>query len=428
VTNNVLHLKTAPSTPHLIPPSSKHLAKRRSELTPSPKYKRQEEDLAAVQEDLITLGGRVYMTDVTLAGQIFTLVIDTGSSDTWVASSSFQCLNPSTLSPISPQYCGFNTPYNTRNSSTWRPIRGHGFSVHYTGGEFLLGDLGTEELGIGDVYLGREPTVVVRQTIGVVDEGYWLGDGMSSGLIGLAYSALVSGARTLGYGSVMYTLTKEDWIPPVFSLALSRPTVKYPMAGGMLAIGGIPDIPHDDHFVTVPIQPLASGVYAFYAVKVDGFDITPPTPEPASSSSASSKSSPRMLDPATFKVKMIFDSGSSLLYLPNAITDYIASLFDPPAKYNASSDLFIVPCNASAPRVGIIIGGKSFYIHEDDLMNKSPGAVGGPGVGAPRGMCALAVQRAGKGSLVLGDSWLKNVLVVFDLEDHEIRIAARENY
>lgn len=146
------------------------------------------------------------MTDVTLAGQPYTLVIDTGSSDTWVASSSFQCLNPNTMSPISPRYCGFNTPYNPKNSSTWVPIQGHGFSVHYTGGEFLLGDLGTEQLGIGDVSLGSDPALVVKQTIGVVDEGYWLGDGVSSGLMGLAYSALVSGARTLRYGSVMDTL------------------------------------------------------------------------------------------------------------------------------------------------------------------------------------------------------------------------------
>jgi len=30
-------------------------------------------------------------------------------------------------------------------------------------------------------------------------------------------------------------------VPPVFSLALSRPTVATPAPGGLLAIGGIPD-------------------------------------------------------------------------------------------------------------------------------------------------------------------------------------------
>jgi hypothetical protein len=31
------------------------------------------------------------------------------------------------------------------------------------------------------------------------------------------------------------------------------------------------------------------------------------------------------------------------------------------------------------------------------------------------GQCVLAAQRAGQGSLLLGDTWLKNVLVVFDI-------------
>lgn len=229
--------------------------------------------------------------------------------------------------------------------------------------------------------------------------------------------------------------TGEDWIAPIFSLALSRPTVKNPTAGGMLAIGGIPDVPHDKNFTTVSIQPMASGVYAYYAINIDGFDITPPSKSSSTRHESRQRAHERkrqillsVMDPESLKLKMIIDSGSSLLYFPDAITDYIASLFKPPAKYNASSDLFIVPCNAAAPRIGIIIGGKSFYIHNDDLMNKSPGAVGGPGIGAPKGMCALAVQRAGKGSLVLGDTWLKNVLVVFNLEANEIKVAERENY
>lgn len=45
-----------------------------------------------------------------------------------------------------------------------------------------------------------------------------------------------------------------------------------------------------------------------------------------------------------------------------------------------------------------------------------------------RRTCTLAIQRAGGGGNTLGDSWMKNVLVVFDLKDNEIRIAARENY
>jgi hypothetical protein len=80
-----------------------------------------------------------------------------------------------------------------------------------------------------------------------------------------------------------------------------------------------------------------------------------------------------------------------------------------------NSNTYIVSCTALAPRVGVIIGGRTFFISEDDLMNRGPGAVGGGNVGAANGECAVAVQKAMGGTLVLGDTWLKNVLVVFDV-------------
>lgn len=112
---------------------------------------------------------------------------------------------------------------------------------------------------------------------------------------------------------------------------------------------------------------------------------------------------------------MIIDSGTSLLYFPDDIAQYVGSLFNPPARYNSVSNTYIVNCTAKAPRVGVRIGGQSYFISEDDLMNRGPGAVGGSSVGAGRGECAVAVQKALGGTLVLGDTWLKNVVVVFDL-------------
>lgn len=205
VTTNILHLKAVSYAPDLMPPSSKHLAQRRLELSPSllTPVKRQFGD---IQTQLVTLGGRVYMTDVTLGGKPFSLVIDTGSSDTWVAASYFQCLNPDSVAPTAPISCGFNASYDPKSSQTWKAIPKFGFSVNYTGGEFLSGKMGTELLGIGDAGIGDGSTLKVNQTIGVVETGYWQGDGLSSGLMGLAYPALVSGAQTLQYNSSMFTL------------------------------------------------------------------------------------------------------------------------------------------------------------------------------------------------------------------------------
>ncbi|KAI8931767.1 hypothetical protein NX059_011407 [Plenodomus lindquistii] len=414
-------LMALPNAPHMIPPSSRHLFHRRFAPNPDTLTKRQ---LGDVQEQLITLGGRVYMTPVTLGSQTFTLVIDTGSSDTWVAAAFFTCLNANNRAPATPTNCGFNASYDPNTSPTWKSIPDFDFSVNYTGGEFLRGELGTEQLGIGGVSEGGEPVLVVEQTIGVVEEGYWVGDGVSSGLMGLAYPALVSGADTLGYNSSMFSLTAADSINPIFSLALSRPTLDNPTGGGYLAVGGVPPISYDPDYITTPTLPAIANIYAWYSLTVTGFNISLPT-------SRLRPSRPRPVrnpKPLTSPTPFIIDSGSSLIYAPDSITDYIATSFMPPATFNTRTGMWIVKCNARAPRVGVIIEGKTFWISEEDLMNRGPGAVGGPGMGAQKGYCVLGVQRMGEGSAVLGDVWLKNVLVVFDVKGGRTRVAGREVY
>jgi hypothetical protein len=169
--------------------------------------RRQNYPNANVNEDLIGVGGRIYITNVTIASQKFALVIDTGSSDTWVATSDFQCEDPNDGSSIDNSYCNLPSYYDPASSSTWRSIN-YNFSVDYAGGEFLYGDMGTENFGIGGVSRGQKPYTTVKQTIGAVNQGYWIGDGISSGLMGLAYPALARGVNTrqLNYTSVLYTL------------------------------------------------------------------------------------------------------------------------------------------------------------------------------------------------------------------------------
>lgn len=162
--------------------------------------------MANVQEELITLGGRVYMTRVTFGSRVYALVLDTGSSDTWVASSTLSCRDPNG-NVVATSNCRFGPLYNTSLSRSYRAYNPRqSFSVNYTSGEYLQGILATELFGIGDVGAGYAPRQIVNQTIGLVQQGYWNGDGTSSGLMGLAYSRLASGSSTIGYEAVMFSL------------------------------------------------------------------------------------------------------------------------------------------------------------------------------------------------------------------------------
>ncbi|KAF1997298.1 LUC7-domain-containing protein [Amniculicola lignicola CBS 123094] len=330
------HVLTLESTTQHLPPSYLHPlhprnhAKRYNSIhdTSTQFGEDQEpaqEDIASIQQALQTLGGRVYMTNLTLGGNEYTFVIDTGSSDTWIASSSFECLSRTTSSP----------------------------------------------------------------------------------------------------------LPRSAYIPKIFSLALGRPTKDNPTEGGLIAIGGIPDIPYKGPFVSVPIRPLVSMAFAFYSIPAGGFVVKPPQKPLVQSSSSQSKLEAQnqiVIKPDTEQsdkeLQMVIDSGTSLIYLPDQIADYVANLFIPAATYNVLSNLYLVSCTARAPQFAILIAGRRFWISEGDLLNNEglTGIVGGSG----EATCVLAIQRKGNGDAVLGDAFLRNVVSVFDLGEGEMRFAARE--
>lgn len=85
-----------------------------------------------------------------------------------------------------------------KDSTTFEKIPERRFNVSYTDGEFLEGEMGTERFEIGGL--------VVRQTIGVVERGWWIGDGISSGLMGLAYPILASNNWVMNYTSAVFSL------------------------------------------------------------------------------------------------------------------------------------------------------------------------------------------------------------------------------
>lgn len=204
MTDNVINLEVGNSFMGALTPSSEYLASlRRNAIW---KAKRQSDDVADVQENLIALGGRVYMANITLGSRVYALVLDTGSSDTWAAQTGFTCKND-VGTTVRTATCGFGPLYNTAVSPSFKAYSPtQTFGVNYTSGEYLKGILATELFGIGDVGAGYAPRQIVNQTIGVVQQGYWDGDGVSSGLMGLAYSRLASGSSSIGYESVIFTL------------------------------------------------------------------------------------------------------------------------------------------------------------------------------------------------------------------------------
>ena len=104
-------------------------------------------------------------------------------------------------------------------------------------------------MGLQDVVIAG---VTAQNTqVGVINSAFWLGDNVTSGLLGLAFPVLTKafrGDERLEYDPVVTTMIKQGAIAPVFSLALDRNG-----DGGFLALGGIPPGNFSSEFASTPI-------------------------------------------------------------------------------------------------------------------------------------------------------------------------------
>ncbi|KAL9601573.1 MAG: hypothetical protein Q9219_002407 [cf. Caloplaca sp. 3 TL-2023] len=344
----------------------------------------------------------VYFTDITFGTETFKAVVDTGSADTWLIQSGFQCVTrgrfPVTLPEAS---CRFGPQYIP--STTFKQLPEENFNTTYADGEVLTGIVGTERVTLGGI-------TVENQQIGLVNYAAWNGDNSSSGLIGLAFPnitsvfsgsnpALDSESTALAYSPLFTSMYSQGLVAPVFSLAIERGEE----SGGLLALGGLPPVRHSPYFACAPFQKRAlrgqtSSDYQYYYINIDGLTY--------------GNQSKRV------NLQADIDSGTSLIFLPSETAYEINKLFDPPAVVDGSRGQYVVDCAAKAPRFGISIGHHTFYINPQDLVIKTQD-----------GSCITGITESGLNRPgVLGDVFLKNVLAVFDIGASEMRFAAREFY
>ena len=87
---------------------------------------------------------------------------------------------------------------------------------------------------------------IPKQQVALATKGYWTGDGISTGILGLGMSGLTEAfagepgneslSNVVSYSPLVDTMSNSSAdIPPVFSLGLSRKS-----ADSFLALGGVP--------------------------------------------------------------------------------------------------------------------------------------------------------------------------------------------
>lgn len=385
---------------------------------------------------LAIAGGSVFLAPVTIGGQQFYVVIDTGSSDPWLVDSDFTCISAVDFTQIDEGDCYFGALYDKTRSTTYETFPDRSLNLSYADGETLNGLMGREAFTMGGVtFPGQE--------FGMVDYALWHGDGVSSGLIGFAYRSLTSmyagtnpkaavPGTALKYNPFFDNLYRNNVTAPIFSMALTRDPQRTGQ-GGVMGLGGIPDIPYAPTWISAPILPVGinttSGeiIYQFYTVTVDGFAISSDQgaqfasiPDARQNPRKTALRGPR--DPRnrnSSSVNAIVDSGTTLVYLSDELALAVAQAFDPPGGLNETLDLYTVPCDATPPIFGASIGGKVFSVNPQDMMLQ---------IDADTCMSGIQGNHGPAGLWILGDVWMKAVLCVFDIGASRMGFAGRQFY
>lgn len=373
----------------------------------------------AVSDDYSTS----FIASIEFANEMFQVIIDTGSSDTWLAETGYQCVDATTQALRPESYCDFGTLYNV--SSTFKQIPNENFNIEYGDGEFLTGIFGTEQVTIAGI-------TVKNQQVALANYAGWYGDGIASGILGLAFPALTSAyagndpshdsqATEIPYNPIFTNMYTEGNVAPMFSLAINRGNIP-----GLMAFGGLPPVTFFPFFASVPFQVLtiqdaATSVngkpqYGFYAININAI-VYPGSKH--TTFSTGTWPSPLRKPANASHIQAIVDSGTILNYFPTAISSAINAQFGPSTECDPTQGVCFVDCDATVPKVGVTISGRTFYINPQDLILD---------VGIGDNTCITGIYDGGQGPYILGDVFLKNVLAVFDVGASQMRFAAREFY
>lgn len=239
-----------------------------------------------------------------------------------------------------------------------------------------------------------------------MSEGQWAFNGDTSGLLGLGGDMLANlwhanASNPTHYQPLLYQMVSQGIIAPNFTLGLAQ-------NGGYLGLSGfIPDIPHNDEWITTPMpaysnDPQNGIAYGYYKIYVESIDFY-------------TSGSIRIKYP--YRNYMIVDSGTSTNIFPEHIANAINEVWDPqPNPYDGS-----MPCEVSefvhVPQLGITIGNHTLWLDPQTLISQYS-----------NGQCASAIFGSGTGvvksPIILGTPFLMNVIAVFDIGNQVMRLTS----
>ena len=344
----------------------------------------------------------LYFANVTMGtpAQTLRLHIDTGSSDLWCNVANSQ------LCESAVDECSASGTYNPAASSTYKFLNSD-FNISYVDGSGALGDYVTDTLSIGG------------QTLAGFQFGVGLESSSAEGVLGIGYPSneiQVNRLNEKPYPNLPQAMVNTGLIESnAFSLWLNDLEANT----GQLLFGGIDTAKFTGALSTVPIvQEL--GTFIEFIVALTDLNLT------SSGSNSNAPSSKSFSTSSSLPAPVLLDSGSSLCYLPDDITEDIYNEVN--AVLDSQAGVAYVPCsmaNDPSATLDFSFSGATVSVPFNELvLEVNPSSGGGQptfqdGVAA----CVFGIAPAAGSTPVLGDTFLRSAYVVYDLANNEISLA-----
>lgn len=344
------------------------------------------------------------------------VLLDTGSSDLWITGSGNPYCSPSTRnshldssgsssSSDSGPSASANFPsssatidcsqygtFNLENSATFKSNEST-FYLTYGDGSFAKGLWGTDNIHLNGLNVSDVSFAVANETnssVGVFGIGL-PGDeaSVTPGVDGRHYQ----------YNNFPQMLKNNGVIQKnAYSLYLNAPNSN----SGNILFGAVDHSKYSGNLYTVPLV----NTYANEGVAPREFDVNVHGITVGNSSSNTTVSSDKTL--------ALLDSGTTLMYLPTDLADRLAGALG--GKFSPSTGYYIVPqpSDDDDTKISFDFGGFNIETSLSNYILQSSGS---------GDVAILGILRTETNRAILGDVFLSDAYVVYNLEDYEISLA-----
>ncbi|KAG2066683.1 acid protease [Suillus decipiens] len=307
--------------------------------------------------------------------QDFNLILDTGSSDLWVATTS--CTS-----------CGSDAPgFDPSKSSTYKAISSH-LEIDYGSGS-VQGTVAQDSVTLGSFEKSQELLAVTNVTPDLINDGL-------SGIMGLGFAS-ISTLQTTPFWEALYNA--NDLSEPLFSFYLERYVNQADQVGaapgGMLTLGGTNSSLYNGSIEYLNLTgPPSYWLLTVSSITVQGKTIAIDSPSGLAA----------------------IDTGTTLIGAPSPIAASIWAQV--PGSTELTGDwqgLYAFPCDTNVT-VYISFGGTNWAISPLDMNLGTLHDTMMSNANATSQMCTGGIFDIGIGSVpawIIGDTFLKNVYSVF---------------